>query len=288
MNTFKMKKILIIAALCLTALVTKAQFYGFETQPVCWDSSGVRIQLYSVQFYVIGNTAGTFIGYMDKTGANRTVDVVAADLTDGFCLQLNTIDSLSTITVTTAPDTALEITCVLLTREMTNTVDASILYPRHQLEKHTYSVGTEIVDVKYFIPQTGDLVTSPVIGISVMGCNDFDIGDFVNMLYEGDTVAISAGDTLEIDPVTGNFRTISIVCDPDNMDVVKLIVDYLPVEIDGAPVSVAGNKFSYLTTYSNIYQQVWEYQWIDKFRLVAIGADCRCNYVVTNERNKFN
>lgn len=276
MNTFKMKKLLFITALCLTALTTKAQFYGFESQPVCWDSSGVNVQLFAVHIYIVGNTEGTFLGYMNKTGVKRTPSV--ADLTEGMC----NINSLLT-----KQDTSLSITCVELTRQMTNTADGSILYPRHRIEKHTYSVGTSVVDVKYYVPATDSLVTSPVIGISIMPCDDYLVDDYSVMLYEGDTVLISSGDTLTIDPGSGNFSTFSIICDPDNMYAVKLIIDYLPINIEGTPYDVAGSKTSFLTTYSYGYEQSWQYQEIELVRLVAVGADCRCNWVATREKRNF-
>jgi len=276
MNTFKMKKILFIISLSFFVLSAKAQFYGFESQPVCWDSSGVNVQLFAVHIYIVGNTEGTFLGYMNKTGVKRTPSV--ANLTEGMC----NINSLLT-----KQDTSLSITCVRLTRQLTNTQDASILYPEHVLEKHTYSAGTEVVEIKYYVPHTDSLVTSTLMGISVVNCEDFDILDFVNMYYEGDTIAVTAGDTAIIDPAAGNFNSFSIVCDPANMDAVKLIFDYLPVTIEGAPYDVGGLKTSFLTTYSNEYYQTWEFQEIDFVRVIAVGADCRCNWVVSKEKGKF-
>ena len=273
-----MKRIILLSIILFSAAAAIAQqpFYGYYGTPYCWDSSGVSVQTYKQILHTSNKLPGTYYALYNERG-QVVIGYNESDLSAGYCGEINRVGL----------DTIENVTCLLLTRQMTNTVNSTTLYPKHELEKRTYTVGSQIVDTKYYIPNSNQLVASPLISISTMGCEDFYALDFTQAISHGDTITATAGDTVIIDTsITGNPTRFSISCDNTTINYVKLDISYAGVIIDGGTITPTGNGSAVLFSGTNAYYEKWDNVRISTVSLIA-DVDCLCSYRYSHEFSKF-
>lgn len=256
----------------MCGVISKAQYYGFVAKDVCWDSLGTEVELYALNFHVINNTEGEFLGYFNRKGEIQSISD-ESKISDGRC-------GNSSTTQTEIVDTAIISICVQVTSFFT---DGSTTYEKGDELSHFIKISKGNIVAAYFInPITSNSVTVPAL--SIEPCNQFKYPDFSDITSQGIEFTVPASSQVTISP-PGVSRVFNIICDPSRCEQIEgtLFFNTPPSSTGNYPIQ--GNRMFFLESWAHNYHQKWEDVNIDSVEISNnSSSNCKCIINWSNER----
>ncbi|MEL6923813.1 MAG: hypothetical protein AAFO94_07165, partial [Bacteroidota bacterium] len=203
-----MKRILLFVIVLLGfALDSFAQgepIIDIEKSPVCWDSSGVQIQLMSVTAYVLGRDVHINMGleaFDNLTGKARKVTPITGTLSAGYCSNQDTVSNqnlinfLDTTTLTVNVDSVL-VDLIINDTASYNRLDTLIAFFQNDFTvSDTASIGRLDTLINYFESQ-----------LTVIDTANANRLDTLIAFFQNDFTVIDTASNNRLDTLISQFK----------------------------------------------------------------------------------